>query len=83
MVMTNGGIYGAIAEVDGEIIWLEVAPDVELKIMKSSISDRAPEDTGTDTDDDHDAHEAHDAHDASGSDDDAELADKADKADES
>ena len=44
LVMTNGGIYGAIAEVEGDIVWLEVAPEVELKIMKSSIADRAPDD---------------------------------------
>ncbi len=55
MVMTNGGIYGAIAEVEGDIVWLEVAPDVELKIMKSSIADRAPDEVDVDDEDDDEA----------------------------
>jgi preprotein translocase subunit YajC len=62
MVMTNGGIYGAIAEVEGDIVWLEVAPEVELKIMKSSIADRAPDVAAADdvaaTDDDDEAADA-------------------------
>ena len=51
VVMTNSGIYGAIAEIEGEIVWLEVAPEVELKILKSSIADREPsptDDVGSD-----------------------------------
>jgi len=47
-VMTSGGIHGVVAEVDGDIIWLEVAPEVELKVLKSAIADKA----GTDDDDD-------------------------------
>ena len=52
VVMTNSGIYGAIAEIEGEIVWLEVAPEVELKILKSSIADREPdEDDSSDSGD--------------------------------
>lgn len=36
-VLTNAGIFGAVAEVDSDVVWLEVAPDVELKIQKTSI----------------------------------------------
>ena len=39
IVVTNAGIYGAIAEVDDNVVWLEVAPDVELKISKSAITE--------------------------------------------
>ncbi len=36
-VLTNSGIFGAVAEVEDSVIWLEVAPEVELKLQKSSI----------------------------------------------
>ena len=36
-VLTNAGIYGAVAEVEDSVIWLEVAPEVELKVQKASI----------------------------------------------
>ena len=36
-VLTNAGIYGAVAEVEDSVVWLEVAPEVELKIQKASI----------------------------------------------
>lgn len=37
-VMLEAGIVGTIAEVEDEFIWLEVAPEVELKIAKSKVS---------------------------------------------
>ena len=42
-VVTNAGIYGAVAEVEDSFIWLEVAPEVELKIQKNSIVSRVSE----------------------------------------
>lgn len=36
-VLTNSGIFGAVAEVEDSVIWLEVAPEVELKVQKASI----------------------------------------------
>ena len=33
IVVTNSGIHGAIAEVEDKVIWLEVAPEIELKIL--------------------------------------------------
>lgn len=36
-VVTSAGIYGIVSEVDGDIIWLEVAQELELKIRRSSI----------------------------------------------
>ncbi|MEZ5244746.1 MAG: preprotein translocase subunit YajC [Acidimicrobiales bacterium] len=50
LVVTNSGIFGAIAEVEDTVVWLEVAPDVELKISKSAIAERI-----SDTDDEDDA----------------------------
>ena len=36
-VMTNAGIFGAVAEVEDDVVWLEVAPEVELKVQKASV----------------------------------------------
>jgi preprotein translocase subunit YajC len=39
-VITSGGIYGGITEVDGESIYLEVAPDVEVRIARRAVAER-------------------------------------------
>ena len=41
-VVTNAGIHGAVAEVEDGVVWLEVAPDVELKISREAIAGKAP-----------------------------------------
>ncbi len=38
-VVTSAGIYGTVTLVDGEVILLEVADDVELRVAKSAIGD--------------------------------------------
>lgn len=53
LVVTSAGIHGAIAEVEDTVVWLEVAPDVELKISKSAIAERLSDsdsDAGDETD---------------------------------
>lgn len=56
LVVTSAGIHGAIAEVEDTVVWLEVAPDVELKISKSAIAERLSDadesDDGSDAADD-------------------------------
>jgi len=52
VVVTSAGIYGAIVEVEDEVVWLEVAPDIELKVLRSAIADRVEE--ADEVDDDHD-----------------------------
>jgi preprotein translocase subunit YajC len=37
-VLTNSGIYGKIVNISGNIVHLEIAKDVRIKIDKSSIS---------------------------------------------
>jgi preprotein translocase subunit YajC len=44
MVVTSAGIHGAIAEVEDKVVWLEVAPEVELKVSKGSIAEVINED---------------------------------------
>ena len=39
VVVTNSGIHGAIAEVEDKVIWLEVAPEIELKISKGAVAE--------------------------------------------
>ena len=55
VVVTNAGIHGAIAEVEDDVVWLEVAPEVELKIAKDAVTavirDEDDQDDGDDEDD--------------------------------
>ena len=44
VVVTNSGIHGAIAEVEDKVVWLEVAPEVELKVSKGAISEVVSDD---------------------------------------
>ena len=54
LVVTNSGIHGAIAEVEDTVVWLEVAPEVELKVSKSAIAERLSDADDDDDDDDED-----------------------------
>ena len=49
-VVTNAGIHGAVAEVEDAVVWLEVAPDVELKISRDAIAGRVPGASDADAD---------------------------------
>jgi preprotein translocase subunit YajC len=39
-VLTTGGIYGGVTEVDGDTLFLEIAPDVEIKVSRRAIAER-------------------------------------------
>ena len=39
-VLTSGGIYGGVTEIDGDDLYLEIAPDVEIKISRRAVSER-------------------------------------------
>ena len=51
IVVTNSGIHGAIAEVEDKVIWLEVAPEVELKISKGAVAEIITDDDEDENDD--------------------------------
>lgn len=36
-VVLSSGIYGIVNEVEGDVIWLEVAQDLELKVRRAAI----------------------------------------------
>ncbi|GJM37735.1 MAG: hypothetical protein DHS20C19_11020 [Acidimicrobiales bacterium] len=68
VVVTNAGIYGAVAEVEDDVVWLEVAPEVELKVTKSAIVEKVTDSDEDDEDDedDNDDEEMVDAEDSDG-----------------
>lgn len=37
-ILMNSGIHGFISAIDGEILWIEVAEKVELKVSRSAIA---------------------------------------------
>lgn len=39
-VITAGGIHGTVTAVDDDTVWLEVAPDVVVRVLKGAISQR-------------------------------------------
>ncbi len=49
-VMTNAGIHGVVAEVEDTVVWLEVAPDVELKMNRDSVAGMTSAASSTDDD---------------------------------
>lgn len=42
-VVTAGGILGRIAEIDGEVVVLEVASNVKIRVMRSQIVQNQPD----------------------------------------
>lgn len=37
-VVTNSGLYGFITAIDGDVIWLEIAENVEIRIARAAIA---------------------------------------------
>jgi preprotein translocase subunit YajC len=50
-VITNSGIYGFVAGVDGDKFWLEIDDDVQIRIARAAIQSRVKSDDGTSGDD--------------------------------
>jgi len=44
-VLTTAGIYGIVTEIDGEVIYVEVAEGIELKMSKGAVTRRVIEPT--------------------------------------
>lgn len=59
-VVTNAGIHGVVAEVEDAVVWLEVAPNVELKLSRDAIHAHTPGASGSDADEADDVAEAAD-----------------------
>jgi preprotein translocase subunit YajC len=51
-VLTSSGIYGFVAALEDDVLWLEVADGVELKMSRSSVANKVVlKDTVEDDDD--------------------------------
>ena len=48
-VLTNGGLYGTIATIDGQIAELEIADGVIVRIQRASVAELIEWDDGSDT----------------------------------
>lgn len=53
-VLLNSGIFGFISTVEENVLWVEVAEDVELKVARSSVSGLVREDADGATENDAD-----------------------------
>jgi preprotein translocase subunit YajC len=62
-VMTTGGIYGTIEAIDEDegVVTLEIAPNVQIRILQAGISRRVQDDYEGDDDED-DEHDQEDEH---------------------
>ena len=54
-VVLNSGIHGFVNSLEDDIIWLTVAPDLELKVSRSAVVHRVLDPNDTLEDDDTDA----------------------------
>jgi preprotein translocase subunit YajC len=50
-VLTNGGLYGTITTIDGQIAELEVADGVVVRIQRAAVAELIEWDSGTDDED--------------------------------
>mgnify|MGYP000087986996 CR=1 FL=1 len=50
-VLTSSGIYGFVNAVEGDILWLDVADGVELRMARSSVSDKVVATVSEETED--------------------------------
>jgi preprotein translocase subunit YajC len=50
-VLTNGGLYGTITTIDGQIAELEVADGVVVRIQRAAVAELIEWDTGADAED--------------------------------
>jgi preprotein translocase subunit YajC len=53
-VMSGAGVYGTITGIEGDVVWLEVAPDVEIRVAKRAIASKVVETGDEDVDEDDD-----------------------------
>jgi preprotein translocase subunit YajC len=50
-VLTNGGLYGTITTIDGQIAEMEIADGVVVRIQRAAVAELIEWDTGTDVED--------------------------------
>ena len=50
-VLTNGGLYGTITTIDGQIAEMEIADGVVVRIQRAAVAELIEWDTGADIED--------------------------------
>jgi preprotein translocase subunit YajC len=53
-IVTAGGIYGIVTEVDSEAMMVEVAPGIELRVLRQAVSQRVTPTDGDEGDEEDD-----------------------------
>lgn len=53
-IMTTGGIYGEVTLIDGEVILVEVADGIELRVARSAVAELVEYTDPDDVDDEED-----------------------------
>lgn len=53
-ILTSGGIYGTVTDAEGGTLWVEVAPDVVIRMLRGAVAQKVSPDTDSDEDDDFD-----------------------------
>ncbi len=56
-VVTAGGIYGTVTDAEGDILSVEVAPGIELRVLRGAIAQRVGPPREYDEDEDEDEEE--------------------------
>ena len=46
-VMTTSGIYGFVTATEGDVIWLEIAEGVDIRVARQAVSRRIPTSEGS------------------------------------
>ena len=53
-VVTNSGIYGFVNAVDDDVVWLDVAEGIELRVAKNAVASRIDMATEAESESDND-----------------------------
>ena len=60
-VMTGSGIYGYVTAIEGDVVWLEIAEGVDIRVARAAISKKVPASAASTPDAGNDEHDTDDA----------------------
>jgi preprotein translocase subunit YajC len=46
-VITSGGIYGQVAQIEDQVVWVKIADTVKVKVKRSAITDVVTDSEGS------------------------------------
>ena len=56
-VLTTSGVYGYVTAIEDDIVWLEIAEGVDIRITRSAVAKRVTPSAAADTESEADDHE--------------------------